>query len=102
MGFAEKMNYKRFGLAFCIGLRKEAKVVEKLFSSKGFEMVSAVCKVGRISKEHIGVGKDQQIAPDTTEAMCNPVLQAMILNKEKTDFNVLLGLCVGHDSLFFK
>lgn len=102
MEFAEKMNYKRLGMAFCIGLRKEAKVVEKIFSSRGFDVVSAVCKVGRISKEHIGVGKDQQIAPDTTEAMCNPVLQAMILNKEKTDFNVILGLCVGHDSLFFK
>jgi len=102
MGFAEKMNYKRLGMAFCIGLSKEAKVVEKLFSSKGFDVVSAVCKVGRISKEHIGVGKDQQIVPDTTEAMCNPVVQAMILNKGKTDLNVLLGLCVGHDSLFFK
>lgn len=34
--------------------------------------------------------------------MCNPVLQAMTLNKEKSDFNVLLGLCVGHDSLFSK
>jgi uncharacterized metal-binding protein len=34
--------------------------------------------------------------------MCNPVLQAMILNDEKTQFNILLGLCVGHDSLFFK
>ncbi len=102
MGFAEKMGYKRLGMAFCIGLRKEAKVVEKFFSSKRFEVVSAVCKVGRIPKEHIGVGKDQQIAPDTTEAMCNPILQAMILNREKTDFNVLLGLCVGHDSLFFK
>lgn len=41
---------------------------------------------GRIQKDQIGVGKDQQIAPDTTEAMCNPVLQAMILNNEKTDF----------------
>ena len=102
MGFAEKMNYKRLGMAFCIGLRKEAKVVEKIFSSGGFDVISAICKVGRIPKEHIGVGKDQQIAPDTTEAMCNPVLQTMILNKEKTDFNVLLGLCVGHDSLFFK
>lgn len=102
MEFSEKMNYKRLGMAFCIGLRKEAKVVEKIFSSGGFDVVSAVCKVGRIPKEHIGVGKDQQIAPDNIEAMCNPVLQAMILNKEKTDFNVLLGLCVGHDSLFFK
>lgn len=36
------------------------------------------------------------------ETMCNPVLQAMILNRMKTDFNVLFGLCVGHDSLFFR
>lgn len=102
MEFAEKMGYKRLGIAFCIGLRKEAKAVENMFSSKGFDMISVVCKAGRIPKEHIGVGKDQQIAPDTTESMCNPVLQAMILNEEKTDFNILLGLCVGHDSLFFK
>ena len=25
-----------------------------------------------------------------------------MLNKEKTDFNVVIGLCVGHDSLFYK
>jgi uncharacterized metal-binding protein len=100
--FAGKMDYQRLGLAFCIGLRQEAKIVEKIFSAKGFDVVSAVCKVGRIPKDQIGVGKDQQIAPDTTEAMCNPILQALILNKENTDFNVLIGLCVGHDSLFFK
>jgi uncharacterized metal-binding protein len=34
--------------------------------------------------------------------MCNPIFQANCLNEEQTDFNVLLGLCVGHDSLFFK
>ncbi|MEJ2657821.1 MAG: DUF1847 domain-containing protein [Desulfobacterales bacterium] len=102
MEFAERMNFKRLGMAFCIGLRKEAKVVENIFSSQGFDVVSLACKVGRISKEHIGVAKDQQIDPNTIEAMCNPILQAMILNKEKTDFNVLIGLCVGHDSLFLK
>ena len=99
MEFAGRMGYRRLGLAFCIGLRNEAGAVEKIFSGKGFEVVSAVCKVGRIPKDRIAVGKDQQIVPGATEAMCNPVLQAMILNKEKTDFNVLLGLCVGHDSL---
>lgn len=102
MEFAARMSYQKIGLAFCIGLRKEAGIVEKIFSAKGFDVVSAVCKVGRVSKDQIGVGKDQQIVPDTTEAMCNPLLQAMILNQEKTEFNVLLGLCVGHDSLFFK
>ena len=100
--FAHKMGYQKIGIAFCIGLRKEARIVEKIFSAKGFDIVSAVCKVGRIPKDRIDVGNDQQIAPDTIEAMCNPVLQAFILNQEKTEFNVLLGLCVGHDSLFFQ
>ena len=100
--FAHKMEYKRLGLVFCMGLRKEAKVVEKLFSSKGFEVVSVICKVGRIPKEKIGVRDDQKISAGSLEAMCNPILQAFVLNDEKTEFNVLLGLCVGHDSLFFK
>ncbi|MEZ4527485.1 MAG: DUF1847 domain-containing protein [Desulfobacterales bacterium] len=28
--------------------------------------------------------------------------QAMVLNQESTELNVMLGLCVGHDSLFLK
>ena len=65
-------------------------------------MVTVVCKVGRSSKQIIGLDRSEQIDPAKDEAMCNPVLQAMVLNREKTDFNILLGLCVGHDSLFFK
>ena len=34
--------------------------------------------------------------------MCNPIMQAELLNDAETDFNILVGLCVGHDSLFFK
>lgn len=34
--------------------------------------------------------------------MCNPIGQAAFLNEAKTDLNILLGLCVGHDSLFIK
>jgi uncharacterized metal-binding protein len=26
----------------------------------------------------------------------------MILNNEKTDLNIILGLCIGHDTLFTK
>ena len=36
------------------------------------------------------------------ESICNPIMQAKILNNEKTDLNVAIGLCVGHDSLFIK
>ncbi len=100
--FAQKMKYKRLGFVFCVGLRKEARVVEKLFSSNGFEVVSVGCKVGRVPKEEIGVRDDQKISIGHFEAMCNPVLQAFVLNEEKCEFNVLMGLCVGHDSLVFK
>jgi uncharacterized metal-binding protein len=96
------MKYRRLGLAFCIGLRKEAQAVEQLIGSRGFEMVTVLCKVGRSSKEIIGLDRTDQIDSSSDEAMCNPIMQAMVLNREKTDFNILLGLCVGHDSLFFK
>lgn len=34
--------------------------------------------------------------------MCNPIMQAKILNEQATDLNIVMGLCVGHDSLFYK
>ena len=37
-----------------------------------------------------------------TESMCNPIGQALLLNEQKTEFNLMLGLCVGHDTLFIK
>ncbi len=100
--FAHKMNYKRLGFAFCSGLAKEAKVVENLLSSKGFEIVSSICKVGRSPKETLDIQDDQKVHIGCFEPMCNPIAQAFILNEAKTEFNVMLGLCVGHDSLFLK
>lgn len=100
--FIGRMKYSKIGMAFCIGLRKEAAMVEKLFSARGLEMVSAVCKVGRVAKKEIGIDSVDQISGEGQESMCNPILQAEILNREETQFNILLGLCVGHDSLFFQ
>jgi uncharacterized metal-binding protein len=100
--FAEKMGYKRLGIAFCVGLANEAKTVGEILDAHGFEVVSACCKAGRTPKEGIGIKDEEKIRRGTDEAMCNPIFQAKILNDEKADFNILLGLCVGHDSLFFK
>lgn len=100
--FISKMGYKKIGMAFCVGLRKEAAAVESLFASRGLEMVSAICKIAGVPKEILGLKDHEKITPGEPEAMCNPILQAEVLNQEKTEFNVLLGLCVGHDSLFLK
>ena len=56
----------------------------------------------RAPKEVIGVKDDEKIRIGEFESMCSPIIQATILNEEETDFNILVGLCVGHDSLFFK
>ena len=100
--FARKMNYRRLGFAFCAGLTREAKVVENLFRSSGFEVVSSICKVGRTPKEALDIREEQKIHIGHFEPMCNPIAQALILNEAKTEFNVMLGLCVGHDSMFLK
>jgi len=100
--FAREMNYKRLGLAFCIGLSREAAMVEKILKAKSFEVISVACKAGRVPKESIGISDEDKIMQGTNETMCNPIFQAMLLNEQQTEFNILLGLCVGHDSLFFK
>jgi uncharacterized metal-binding protein len=100
--FAQRMGYRRLGLAFCIGLAREASIVEEIFRVHGFEVVSVVCKAGRTPKEEIGIKDEEKIYQGTDEAMCNPIYQAKLLNHKGTEFNVVLGLCVGHDSLFFK
>jgi uncharacterized metal-binding protein len=33
---------------------------------------------------------------------CNPIEQARMLEEKKTDLNLVVGLCVGHDALFIK
>jgi uncharacterized metal-binding protein len=100
--FAGKMKYEKIGLVFCMGLRSEAKVVEKILAVNGFTVVSGLCKMGRVPKEAIGVRDDQKIKIGCFESMCNPIAQAYLFNEEKTQFNVMMGLCVGHDSLFLK
>ena len=101
--FARKMGYRKLGVAFCAGLREEARILDEILTRRGFEVVSVCCKTGGVAKEAIGVAPDQKIrGPDTWESMCNPIAQAMLLNEAGTAFNIAVGLCVGHDSLFFR
>lgn len=101
--FANKMSYKKLGIAFCGGLAKEAAILNTILENRDFEVVSVRCSVGGVPKETIGIAQDQKIGgPGAWETMCNPITQAKILNDEKTEFNIAVGLCVGHDALFFR
>ena len=101
--FANKCGYKKLGLAFCGGLRSESRVLAEILENKGFEVVSITCKVGATPKESIGIKPEEKIAgPDNWESMCNPIVQAEVLNTQNVDLAVMLGLCIGHDTLFIR
>ena len=101
--FMHRAGYHKIGLAFCTGLYNEAKEVTSILEYNGFEVVSIICKNGAVTKDFLGITDEQAVRGNCkTESMCNPIAQALILNEAKTDFNVMLGLCVGHDTLFMK
>ena len=102
MLFARRAGYRRLGLVFCVGLHREANEVNKILTYNGFEVVSVACKNGALPKSSLGLGDDETLSGCADEVMCNPIGQALLMNEEKTQFNILLGLCVGHDSLALK
>lgn len=100
--FAKKIGAKSIGVASCVGLSSEAKIFSEILHINEFEVHMAVCKVGSIDKSNIGIKEETKIHPNEFEPMCNPILQANYLNEKKSDLNVIIGLCVGHDTLFIK
>jgi uncharacterized metal-binding protein len=102
VAFARRIGARRIGIATCIGLVEEARIFTKVLEAKGFEWHSVLCKVGSVDKTAIGIPDELKILRGHHEAICNPILQAKLLNAKKTDLNVIVGLCVGHDALFNK
>src|SRR3974377_76101 len=100
--FAKRMDFKKIGIATCISFVDHAKVLSGILESHGFEVAYVAGKQGGIPKEELGIKDEEKIRPGNFEPICNPVGQAELLNRAGCELNVVLGLCVGHDSLFFK
>jgi len=94
---AKKLGVERLGIAFCIGLAEEARWVS-LYFGKYFEAHSVCCKVGGVSKDEFGL---PHLRGEERESTCNPAGQAAVLADAGTELDVVLGLCVGHDSQFY-
>lgn len=97
--FAKEMGYHKIGIATCTALLKESQMLTKILRLNGFQVFSACCKVGAIPKEEINIPKEHITQGPN---ICNPIMQAEILNKEDVDLVIVMGLCVGHDILFHK
>lgn len=99
MDYARRMGYKKIGIAFCAGVADEAQIFAKILRIHNYEVVGYTCKVGALSNAQMGL---KESCCNFGLVACNPLTQVRRLNAEKTDLNVLMGLCVGHDSYFYK
>jgi len=102
IAFARLMGYRKIGIATCIGLLDETNRLSLILKAQGFEPLSVCCKSGSRDKLDLGVEEADKVRPETFEPACNPIAQARLLNREQTDMNIIVGLCVGHDMLFSK
>jgi uncharacterized metal-binding protein len=104
--YAKGMEYNKLGIAFCVGLLNEAEQIAKILTDYGFIVASVCCKTGSVKKTAINVPEEYTMVSKTGYPIglvtCNPAAQALLLNKAKTDLNVIVGLCVGHDTVFTK
>ncbi|MGV9199644.1 MAG: DUF1847 domain-containing protein, partial [Promethearchaeia archaeon] len=102
--YAKGRGYKTLGLAFCVGMLKEARKIAEILEKYGFKVTSVCCKTGSVKKTEVGVPEEYNIKSKTGYTIgwitCNPAGQALVLNKFKTDMNIIVGLCVGHDITF--
>ena len=101
MDYAMRCGYTKLGLAFCVGLSQEAAALVRVLRDNGFTVQSVCCKNAAVPKSAIGIPREDQVRPEREEEiMCNPIGQAECLNRAGTELNLILGLCVGHDTLF--
>ena len=100
IAFAHRISAKKIGIAYCVALQKEAKIFASVASNSGLEVVGVICKIGSIDKCNVGFEDAIKHNPGHHEPICNPIIQAEYLNRENTQMNILIGLCVGHDCIF--
>jgi len=58
---SKKWKTKKIGIAFCIGLYKEALKLSKILENNNFVVNSVNCKCGHLDKTQMGVPKGYKI-----------------------------------------
>jgi uncharacterized metal-binding protein len=91
--YAKIRGMTRLGIATCGELMPESKSLSDILENNGFDVVSVICLCGELNPQDIGMWGNK---------VCNPIMQAEVLNREKTELNIMMGLCLGHDILFLR
>ena len=61
IAFAKLMEYRKTGIATCIGLLEETDRLAAILKAQGFEPMSVCCKAGSIDKLKLGLSETDKI-----------------------------------------
>lgn len=93
MEFVKAQRYKEVAVAYCFSMETLAKQVDIALRSQGIKTSSVRCSIGGV--------REKEIAEELGASVnCNPIGQAMCINRSTADFVIEMGLCMGHDVLF--
>lgn len=102
--YAKVMEYNNLGIASCGAFQTETRKAAEILNHYEFEVSSVCCPTGINKKIDIEIPKElreySKMGFKFDHISCNPVAQALLLNNAKTDMNIIIGLCVGHDVSF--
>lgn len=90
--YAQTAKIQKIGIAYCTTFTKESKALESILKNEGFAIAKVHCKYGRLPFSSLIDGYKG--------ISCNPAGQAKYLEAEKTQLNIVMGLCLGHDMIF--
>ena len=90
--YCNESGIKKIGIANCTSFIHETNNLEKILTEKGFTVDKVHCKLGKLPFT--------DLVPDYKGLTCNPAGQAKYLAEKKTELNIVLGLCLGHDMIF--
>ena len=90
--YCNEAGIKKIGIANCTSFIHEANHLESILAENGFTVDKVHCKLGKIPFNDLVEGYKG--------LSCNPAGQAEYLADKKTELNVMMGLCLGHDMIF--
>ncbi len=90
--YCKEAGIKKIGIANCTSFIKETNHLEEILTQKGFVVDKVHCKLGKVPFNDLVKGYKG--------LTCNPAGQAKYLAEKKTELNIMIGLCLGHDMIF--
>ena len=92
--FIKISGFHKIGVANCFSMQVYAEKLIEILKRENFEVFAINCKESGLQGE--------EICSEMSGPTCDPISQAKYLNEQHTDFNINLGLCLGHGLLFQK